>query len=527
MTNSDPPPQEKKALGLRLAMAAAILLAEYLSLSFLFDAQTAASRGGAWTWIAGAGSVGPLIVVAGAAILLVPKARWGMKEAARARTRPVLLTVHVALAGSFFLLTRELFGATDAPDGSLALWLGAWLLTGLLSPLALFLGAIGDARWVFGALLRALTVGGVVGLLAFWGGLLSKSAWHATSAATFRTVHAMLSLAGFSLEAYPDERILALENFRIHVAPVCSGIEGLGLFLVLILGFLFQFRRSLRFPQAWLLVPIGMAVIWLGNSLRISALMVLGARVDPELAIGSFHSKAGWVVFCAITILITQLARRSAFFSKQEETSEAEGSPATPFLLPLLCWIGIGMVTSSFATAHDPYYGLRVVACAALLFSFRGAYRDLLAWPSWPAWVVGILVGVAWLAIPTSAERAIPGEDWSDLTYFSWLWMRVIGTVLIIPLCEELGFRGFLARFLVSRDFNTVRYRDLTWLAIGISSLAFGLLHGRIILATATGVLYALVLRRSGKLIDPIAAHAASNALIAAYVLWTGHWEHF
>ena len=59
------------------------------------------------------------------------------------------------------------------------------------------------------------------------------------------------------------------------------------------------------------------------------------------------------------------------------------------------------------------------------------------------------------------------------------------------------------------------------------SSLAFGLVHDRWLLGALTGVVYALVLRRSAKLVDPILAHASSNLVIAVWVLATGNWQHW
>jgi membrane protease YdiL (CAAX protease family) len=51
------------------------------------------------------------------------------------------------------------------------------------------------------------------------------------------------------------------------------------------------------------------------------------------------------------------------------------------------------------------------------------------------------------------------------------------------------------------------------------------LLHGRWLAGTLAGMVYALALYRRGKLVDPVLAHAITNALIAGYVLTTGTWS--
>lgn len=54
----------------------------------------------------------------------------------------------------------------------------------------------------------------------------------------------------------------------------------------------------------------------------------------------------------------------------------------------------------------------------------------------------------------------------------------------------------------------------------GLSSLAFGLLHGeRWVAGSLAGLIYAAVFLRRGRIGDAVAAHATTNALLAAWVL--------
>jgi CAAX prenyl protease-like protein len=97
--------------------------------------------------------------------------------------------------------------------------------------------------------------------------------------------------------------------------------------------------------------------------------------------------------------------------------------------------------------------------------------------------------------------------------------------VVTVPIAEELAFRGFLMRRLVSADFESVDWRRWAFFPVLISSVAFGLLHGdRWLAGTIAGVLYAAALRWRGRIGDAVAAHAVTNALLAAWVLISGHW---
>jgi len=105
-----------------------------------------------------------------------------------------------------------------------------------------------------------------------------------------------------------------------------------------------------------------------------------------------------------------------------------------------------------------------------------------------------------------------------------WLGWRVLGSVLTVPLAEELAFRGYVIHKLVARDFETVPPGQFTWWACLVSSVLFGMLHGRWLAGTLAGIGYALALRHRGHLADAVVAHMTTNALIAAYVLHQHAW---
>ena len=107
----------------------------------------------------------------------------------------------------------------------------------------------------------------------------------------------------------------------------------------------------------------------------------------------------------------------------------------------------------------------------------------------------------------------------------AWLACRTLAAVVTVPIAEELAFRGFLIRRLISVNFDSLGLRSFTWLSLLGSSLAFGFMHGgRWVAGTVAGLLYAAVLLRRGRIGDAVAAHATTNALLAAWVLLTGNW---
>jgi CAAX prenyl protease-like protein len=105
----------------------------------------------------------------------------------------------------------------------------------------------------------------------------------------------------------------------------------------------------------------------------------------------------------------------------------------------------------------------------------------------------------------------------------AWLAVRVTGSVFVIPLVEELAFRGFLLPWLVSPDFENVSPRAWTWPAVLLSSLAFGALHEHWVLGTLAGLVFAAVRLHRGRLSDAVLAHSVANAVVAAAAL-SGLW---
>ena len=145
---------------------------------------------------------------------------------------------------------------------------------------------------------RALAAGAVgLGVLAWLGGFLSEALWRTAAGHTFSIAAAALRLVYDDVVSRPERLVLGTRGFRVNIAPTCSGLEGVGLILAFLGIYLWFFRRELRFPAALVLLPIGAVSIWLLNALRIVLLIVIGSSGWREIALGGFHSQAGWLTF--------------------------------------------------------------------------------------------------------------------------------------------------------------------------------------------------------------------------------------
>jgi exosortase E/protease (VPEID-CTERM system) len=378
---------------------------------------------------------------------------------------------------------------------------------------------------------RALLSGLLVGLIARLAGYATSLLWKPMSQWTLEVAAFLLGVTGHEVVSIPEELIVGTPAYEVFVDRPCSGYEGIGLITVMLGFYLFFFRKSLRFPNALLLLPVGMVLVWIANGFRIAALIAVGTWVSPEIAEGGFHSAAGWLFFCIITLGLVALSRHSGWFSIDPEQRTASlRTPEGAFLLPLLFLIATALVTGLFSTDFDYLYPLRVITPLIPLWLFRDYYEDLRWSWSWTPIGLGVVVFILWVALepPADPDKATVIPDalaqmhWAAATF--WLAARILGSTIVVPIAEELAFRGYLLRRLIDADFTKVSPKHFTAASFIISSVAFGALHGRWLAGIIAGMVYAGAQYRRGEITDAIVAHATTNGLLAAYVVIFGHW---
>lgn len=95
--------------------------------------------------------------------------------------------------------------------------------------------------------------------------------------------------------------------------------------------------------------------------------------------------------------------------------------------------------------------------------------------------------------------------------------MRFARAVVVVPLVEELFWRGFLMRWCINRDFpQTVPFGTHSWLAYGLTTLAFMLIHTPADYAGAIcyGSLTYLLVVKTKRLTAAVVMHAVANAIM-------------
>jgi len=521
----------------------ALLIGEVLYLTVTFDTQPLARIPSAWTTFLGSSPQYLRLAISIAVLTLwlggrrfVAAAVTPDPAASPAARLPYLALHAVALLG-FVWLTGTVFAAGRTVAAHPAMWTGAWCLVTTVTFGSLGLAAFPSHHWrTVIREQRAVLARGIAAGTAVWASsLVTEALWTHLARSTFIVVTWMMSALYPEIVSVPEQLIMGTPSFKVNIAPTCSGLEGVGLILAFLSIYLYVFRKDLRFPGALVLLPIGALVIWTLNAVRIVALIVIGTAGWREVALGGFHSQAGWLVFNAVGLTFVALLNRGGYFHRDPRPLPVATSntpdQTTAFLGPFVAILAAAMITGTFSAGFDWLYPLRIAAVVAVMWSCWRAYSQLQWRGSFAAVAIGVATFVVWMALLPSnltdkdgwpvALQAMP-----PALAGAWLALRVVGYVLVAPLAEELAFRGYATRRFISQDIERVPVGAFSWRSFLLSSIVFGLFHGTLWLpGTVAGMAFAGALYRRRSFGDAVLAHATTNGLIACYVFATGRWS--
>jgi exosortase E/protease (VPEID-CTERM system) len=432
----------------------------------------------------------------------------------------------------FGLLSHQLY-TSGAPTNAIA---AAWLASGIaaialgafsLLPVASWTLLIEGTGYLWLYALVAVTVACTVGNAA-------RLLWDPAAHATLTLVYGMLRPFLSGVFANPAAMTIGTARFSVEIAQECSGLEGIGLILAFTGVWLLLFRKECRFPNALVLIPAGVVIMFLFNAVRIAILVAIGNAGAERIALGGFHSQAGWIAFIVVALGLVVSARYVPWLmAAATHSSQSTENPTAAYLLPFIAILASGMASTAASGGFEWFYPLRFFAATAALWYFRRQYSSLEWRFTWFGPAAGVIVFILWTALDGSTNpladtmpAALAGVP--ESSRYLWIAFRVLAATVTVPLAEELAFRGFLLRRLIAPEFESVSLQKFSLTALAISSVLFGLLHGdRWFVGTMAGLLYGVAQMRKGKFADAVVAHATTNAMLAASVLIFGKWHYW
>ncbi len=184
---------------------------------------------------------------------------------------------------------------------------------------------------------------------------------------------------------------------------------------------------------------------------------------------------------------------------------------------------------------HYIFYPLKIVLICIILIIFWRRYKEIKERPRAVelliSAVAGAVVFVIWINMDWSFAAVGRAEGFNPFILgggavaWTFIGIRLFGASVVVPIFEELFWRSFIIRYIVDIDFMKVPLGTFTWISFIVTSIFFGLEHHLWLAGIIAGVVYALLLYRTKRLLCPIVSHAVTNLLLGAYVLLTGSWH--
>lgn len=145
----------------------------------------------------------------------------------------------------------------------------------------------------------------ILGFIAFtW----FRDTWPLFSGIVLMILFLLFQATGYAVSVVGID--LKVNNFIIQIGEPCSGIDSFLLFTAFFASIFALEHKQLKKRRFIILSIIGLIGIFLVNILRLYLLILLGVHVSPELAVGLFHTNAGWVLFIAYFLLYYWLIKR-------------------------------------------------------------------------------------------------------------------------------------------------------------------------------------------------------------------------
>ena len=211
-------------------------------------------------------------------------------------------------------------------------------------------------------------------------------------------------------------------------------------------------------------------------------------------------------------------------------------------VLPMVLFLAL-LALCQFLTARGQAFPLRhaefwiypvqTILCGALLLWFRRCYEFHRLKNVVFTLVIALAVFGIWIApqyFLNFAPRAVGFDptllENNSATYWSTILFRFLRLVVVVPLVEEIFWRGFLLRFVIDEHFERVPFGKFNWLSFAVVTVAFTFSHSRSDWPAAfiAGALYNVVAYRTQSLASCVLAHAVTNLLLGLWIMQTHQW---
>jgi len=217
-------------------------------------------------------------------------------------------------------------------------------------------------------------------------------------------------------------------------------------------------------------------------------------------------------------------------------------NPAVRYIGPFAVFVGLLYLFRTLVLPDLVAQVAFVSLMAVIVIVVGRPVVDLRVRHVWTTVPLGILVFVLWI-LPDLFwpgyrhywlfENALlgmphPSLSLSGQTNLGVILLRSVRATVIVPIVEELFWRGWLMRWLIQPDFEKVPLGTWSAQAFWITAVLFATEHGSYWdVGLMAGILYNWWMIRTKSLGDLILAHGITNGLLCVYVVAYGKWEYW
>jgi len=211
--------------------------------------------------------------------------------------------------------------------------------------------------------------------------------------------------------------------------------------------------------------------------------------------------------------------------------------PTLGYIAPFLIYVGMMLLPLPPAWL----YPIRFVLVTLVILVFSRPYLNLKPRFLLGSMAIGLAVFVIWIGpdllfgyrhhwlfdnfLVRKAASSMPSSLRENFWFLS---IRILSSVALVPVLEELFWRGWLMRWLIYKDFEKVPLGTYQPLSFALVALLFASEHGPYWdVGLLAGIIYNWWIVRTKSLADCILAHATTNAILCAYVLTAGQWQYW
>lgn len=233
---------------------------------------------------------------------------------------------------------------------------------------------------------------------------------------------------------------------------------------------------------------------------------------SPQPRWGLGDAVAGWVIAQVSVMVLGAALLAAAGYSLTDYDGVDVPLWVTGLVMAPL-WVGfVGVPVWAAATKGRGWvrdFGVRLRAVDVAVSGAVGVAAQLLVVPL-------VSLPVLWLSDTDIAELGEPARQLGErATSPAGVVVLFLLVAVAAPIAEELFFRGLVLRAL-EKSFGTA------WAVAG-SSVVFGATHLQALqfpALTAAGLVFALLVVRTGRLGPAIVAHMAFNAVTVSFLVW-------